>query len=333
MNSIAGSENRSIERTPVTLPAAQCAISVRGLRKTYPGGVEAVKGIDFEVEPGEVFGLLGPNGAGKSTTVGMLTTTIAPTAGTACLGGFDVVQNPIAARSVSSVVFQDSVVDKALTGRRNLDLHARLWGVPASVAGRKIAELTEAFGLSEVVGRPVDTYSGGHRRRLEIARALVSEPRVLFLDEPTVGLDTRIRYELLDLIGGLRSQTGMTTLLTTHYLDEAERLCDRIAVMHQGRIVALDRPAALLAGLGAELVELRVENDPAGALTAMRAAGIAASDAFAVGSTLTVPLTGHSARDTITAIARLDIDAEAVTARKPTLDDVYLQLTGSRLAA
>jgi ABC-2 type transport system ATP-binding protein len=125
----------------------------------------------------------------------------------------------------------------------------------------------------------------------------------------------------------------MTTLLTTHYLDEAERLCDRIAVMHQGRIVALDRPAALLAGLGAELVELRVENDPAGALTAMRAAGIAASDAFAVGSTLTVPLTGHSARDTITAIARLDIDAEAVTARKPTLDDVYLQLTGSRLAA
>jgi ABC-2 type transport system ATP-binding protein len=311
----------------------EAAVEVRGLRKIYPGGVEAVKGIDFEVEPGEVFGLLGPNGAGKSTTVGMLTTTIAPTAGTACLGGFDVVQNPIAARSVSSVVFQDSVVDKALTGRRNLDLHARLWGVPASVAGRKIAELTEAFGLSEVVGRPVDTYSGGQRRRLEIARALVSEPRVLFLDEPTVGLDTRIRYELLDLIGGLRSQTGMTTLLTTHYLDEAERLCDRIAVMHQGRIVALDRPAALLAGLGAELVELRVENDPAGALTAMRAAGIAASDAFAVGSTLTVPLTGHSARDTITAIARLDIDAEAVTARKPTLDDVYLQLTGSRLAA
>ena len=330
---ISGAENRSTQRPPVTAPAAPCAISVRGLRKTYPGGVEAVKGIDFEVEPGEVFGLLGPNGAGKSTTIGMLTTTIAPTAGTACLGGFDVVQNPIAARSVSSVVFQDSVVDKALTGRRNLDLHARLWGIPASVAGRKIAELTEAFGLSEVIGRPVDTYSGGQRRRLEIARALVSEPRVLFLDEPTVGLDTRIRYELLDLIGGLRSQTGMTTLLTTHYLDEAERLCDRIAVMHQGRIVALDRPAALLAGLGTELVELRVENDPAGALTAMRAAGIAASDAFAVGSTLTVPLTGHSARDTITAIATLDIDAEAVTARKPTLDDVYLQLTGSRLAA
>ena len=184
-----------------------------------------------------------------------------------------------------------------------------------------------------MIGRPVDSYSGGQRRRLEIARALVSEPKVLFLDEPTVGLDTRIRYELLDLIGGLRGRTGMTTLLTTHYLDEAERLCDRIAVMHQGSIVALDRPATLLAGLGAELVELRVENDPAGALAAMQARGLAADDAFAVGSTLTVPTGGRPARDTINAIANLGIHAEAMTTRKPTLDDVYLQLTGSRLAA
>jgi ABC-2 type transport system ATP-binding protein len=311
----------------------KAAVEVRGLRKTYHGGVEAVRGIDFDVAAGEVFGLLGPNGAGKSTTIGMLTTTIKPTSGTARLGGFDVVQNPIAARSVSSVVFQDSVVDKALTGRRNLELHARLWGVPASAAARKIAELAGVFGLSEVMSRPVDSYSGGQRRRLEIARALVSEPRVLFLDEPTVGLDTRIRYQLLDLIGGLRGRTGMTTVLTTHYLDEAERLCDRIAVMHQGSIVALDRPAALLAGLGAELVELRVDKDPDGALAAMRAHGLAAGDAFAVGSTLTIPLGGHSARDTINAIAGLGIDTDAMTARKPTLDDVYLQLTGSSLAA
>jgi ABC-2 type transport system ATP-binding protein len=309
------------------------AVEVRGLRKTYHGGVEAVRGIDFDVAAGEVFGLLGPNGAGKSTTIGMLTTTIKPTSGTARLGGFDVAKNPVAARSVSSVVFQEPVVDKALTGRRNLDLHARLWGTPPSVAGRKIADLAETFGLSDVIGRPVDSYSGGQRRRLEIARALVSEPKVLFLDEPTVGLDTRIRYELLDVIGGLRGRTGMTTVLTTHYLDEAERLCDRIAVMHQGRIVALDRPAALLAGLGAELVELRVETDPAGALAAMQARGLAADDAFAVGSTLTVPTGGRPARDTINAIANLGIDADAMTTRKPTLDDVYLQLTGSRLAA
>ena len=309
------------------------AVEVTGLRKTYPGGVQAVRGIDFQVAPGEVFGLLGPNGAGKSTTIGMLTTTIKPTSGSARLAGFDVARDPVAARSVSSVVFQEPVVDKALTGRRNLELHARLWGIPPSAAARRITDLAAAFGLSQVIGRPVDSFSGGQRRRLEIARALVSEPRVLFLDEPTVGLDTRIRYELLDLISGLRGRTGMTTVLTTHYLDEAERLCDRIAVMHQGTIVALDRPAALLAGLGAELIELRVGHDPAGALAAMRARGLADADAFAVGSTLTVPVRGRPARDTVAALPSLGIHAETVTTRKPTLDDVYLQLTGSKLAA
>ncbi len=307
-------------------------MEVHRLRKTYHGGVEAVRGIDFQVAPGEVFGLLGPNGAGKSTTIGMLTTTIKPTSGSARLAGFDVARHPIAARSVSSVVFQEPVLDKALSGRRNLALHARLWGIPSAPAGRRIAELAGAFGISEVIGRTVDSFSGGQRRRLEIARALVSEPRVLFLDEPTVGLDTRIRYELLDLISGLRGRTGMTTVLTTHYLDEAERLCDRIAVMHQGTIVALDRPGALLAGLGAELIELRVEENPAAALAVMVARGLATDDAFAVGSTLTIPAGSRPARDTIAAITDLGIRTEAVTTRKPTLDDVYLQLTGSTLA-
>src|SRR5437016_7021396 len=166
----------------------QPPIAVRGLRKTYPGGVEAVKGIDFEVAAGEVFGLLGPNGAGKSTTIGMLTTTIAPTDGTALLAGFDVVKEPVAARGVSAVVFQEPVVDRALTGRRNLDIHARLWGVDPTTARTRITDVAEAFGLIEVVDRPVSRYSGGQRRRLEIARALVSQPRVLFLDEPTFGL-------------------------------------------------------------------------------------------------------------------------------------------------
>src|SRR5262245_785238 len=200
------------------------AVQVHRLRKTYQGGVEAVKGIDFEAASGEVCGLLGPNGAGKSTTIGMLTTTIAPTDGTARLAGFDVASQPIAARRVSGVVFQDAVVDRALSGRRNLDIHARLWGVDAALARARIDELVEAFGLVEVVDRPVSSYSGGQRRRLEIGRALLSRPRVLFLDEPTVGLDPRIRYELLDLIGGLRDRAEMTILLTTHYLDEAERL-------------------------------------------------------------------------------------------------------------
>src|SRR5437667_10436518 len=196
------------------------AIEVTKLSKTYPGGVEAVKGIDFEVAAGEVFGMLGPNGAGKSTTVGMLTTTIAPTSGTARLAGYDVLKHPLAARRVSSVVFQEPVVDRSLTGRRNLDIHARLWGVDERDAGRRIDELAGTLGLSPLVDRPVGSYSGGERRRLATARALVSSPRELFLDEPTVGLDPRIRAELLDAIAVLRSRSDMTVLVTPHYLDE-----------------------------------------------------------------------------------------------------------------
>jgi ABC-2 type transport system ATP-binding protein len=308
------------------------AIEVTKLSKTYPGGVEAVKAIDFEVAAGEVFGLLGPNGAGKSTTVGMLTTTIAPTAGRARLAGFDVVTEPLAARSVSSVVFQEPVVDRSLTGRRNLDIHAHLWAVESRAAAARIDELADTLGLRELIDRPVGSYSGGERRRLEIARALVSRPRVLFLDEPTVGLDPRIRAELLELIASLRSRTEMTVLLTTHYLGEAERLCDRVAIIHGGRIVALDTPAALLAQLGRQLIELRVDGDITGALVSLRNHGVAGDDAFAVGARLTVPLHDTSPGDAIATIHDLGLTG-AISAREPTLDDVYLRLTGDSLAA
>src|SRR5206468_12412763 len=164
--------------------------------------------------------------------------------------------------------FQDTVVDRSLTGRRNLDIHARLWGVEAGAARTRVGELAELLGVAELLDRAVETYSGGQRRRLEIARALVSEPRVLFLDEPTVGLDPLIRHELLDVLAGLRRGGDLTLLLTTHYLDEAERLCDRVAIMHMGEIVALDTPSHLRAELGDELVELRVDGDAAGALAA-----------------------------------------------------------------
>jgi ABC-2 type transport system ATP-binding protein len=309
------------------------AIEVRGLTKTYPGGVEAVKAIDFDVERGEVFGLLGPNGAGKSTTIGMLTTTLSPTSGTALLAGLDVARDPVAARQMSSVVFQDPVVDRSFTGRRNLELHARLWGVKAGRAASRIAEIGEAFGLADILDRPVSGYSGGQRRRVEIARALVSDPQVLFLDEPTVGLDPRIRHELLDVIDGLHAESEITTLLTTHYLDEAERLCDRVAIMHAGRIVALGTPAELRTSMGAEILELRVDGHAQSALDVLRARGVAGDEAFAVGSTVTVPLRGRAAADAIADLRELGIPTTAVSARPPTLDDVYLRLTGDRLGA
>jgi len=229
-------------------------------------------------------------------------------------------------------VFQEPVVDRSLTGRRNLEIHASLWQVEPRVAKTRIAELTDALGIAALVDRPVSGYSGGERRRLELARALVSSPSVLFLDEPTVGLDPRIRQELLEIVGRLGEQAELTILLTTHYLDEAERLADRVAVMHEGRIVALDRRSGYGGRLGRELVELKVRNDLGIALNALRERGIAGDDAFAIGSTLTIPLhdlTAHRAIDTINELGL----ASSISAREPTLDDVYVQLTGARLAA
>ncbi len=335
LNLLPGEEETTIQPAAVDAApaAAWAAIEVAEPRKTYPGGVEAVKGISFDVSPGEVFGLLGPNGAGKSTTVGMLTTTIVPTGGSARLAGFDAVKEPRAARHVSSVVFQETVLDHSLSGRRNLELHARLWRIAEATARQRISELAERFELAGLLDRPVTAYSGGQRRRLEIARALVSRPQLLFLDEPSVGLDPRIRAELLDVIAGLRDRSETTILLTTHYLDEAERLCDRIAIMHDGQIVALDTPAALRDELGEEIVELRVHGDAGAALHALRSHGIAHEDAFAIGATITVPLHRRSAAETVTAIDRLSLSLAAVTTRRPTLDDVYLRFTGGRLGA
>jgi len=311
----------------------ELAIEVNELAKTYPGDVQAVKEISFGVQAGEVFGLLGPNGAGKSTTVGMLTTTILPSSGSAQLVGYDVVRQARETRSVSSVVFQEPVVDRSQSGRRNLDVHARLWRVEPAEAKARIDELANTLGLTALLDRPLSTYSGGQQRRLEIARALVSRPRVLFLDEPTVGLDPRIRAELLDVIAGLRDRTSTTILLTTHYLDEAERLCDRLAIIHEGTIVALDSPAALRAELGEKIVELRVRDNAQRTLELLRERGLAGEDAFAVGATITLPLHERGAPETIAAIEGAGVRTTAIATREPTLDDVYLRLTGGQLSA
>ena len=310
----------------------QIAVQAENLVKTYEGDVQAVKGISFEVSAGEAFGLLGPNGAGKTTTIGMLNSTVTPTSGRARLGGIDVEEDPMGTRAISSVVFQDAVVDQPLTGRQNLELHMRLWGVDAAGGRRRFAELTRTVGISDIVDRAVSTYSGGQRRRMEIVRALLSAPEVLFLDEPTVGLDTRIRHDLFDIIATLREKTGVTIIMTTHYLDEAERLCDRLGVIDSGRLVACDSAANLLAMVGDEVLELRVDDADAGS-EVLRRGGVAADDLLVIGGTLTVSLRGMSSGTVLDLLAHRSMPVRSVTTRPPSLDDVYLHLTGGRMTA
>jgi ABC-2 type transport system ATP-binding protein len=303
------------------------AVEAIELVKTYPGDVQAVRGVTFEVQAGEAFGLLGPNGAGKTTTVGMLNTSIRPTSGRARLGGCDGSTDPLAARSLSSVVFQDPVVDRPLTGRHNLTLHLRLWGVPRTEGQARLEELSSAVGLTDILDRPVETYSGGQRRRLEIVRALLSAPQVLFLDEPTVGLDTRVRHDLFDMIRTLRDRTGVTIIITTHYLEEAQRLCDRLAVIDAGAIVACDTPTRLLALVGPDVVEMRTD-EPHPAVRELARAGLAGDDIVVIGTNVTASLRGVSPSRLQEALARQGITLRSFTTRPATLDDVYLRLTG-----
>jgi ABC-2 type transport system ATP-binding protein len=308
----------------------QPAVEAIDLTKVYPGDIHAVRGISFLIEAGEAFGLLGPNGAGKTTTVGMLNTTVAPTSGRARLGGLDVAADPIGTRAISSVVFQDAVVDPPLTGRQNLELHLRLWGTARSTGQERLHRLAAVVGIADYLDRPVATYSGGQRRRLEIVRALLSDPRVVFLDEPTVGLDTRVRHDLFDVLSTLRDRTGVTILLTTHYLDEAERLCDRIAIVDAGRIVACDTPTNLLNALGNQVLEVRVD-DPETAIRAFDAEHVPSDDLLVIGGTITVPLRGVPVEQVLGRLDSAAVGVRSVTTRQPTLDDVYLRLTGDRM--
>ena len=309
------------------------AVRVSGLQKTYPGDVAAVRGISFEVARGEIFGLLGPNGAGKSTTIGVLTGLVRPTDGSASVAGFDTVRDALSVRRASAVVFQEPSLDLELSGLENLTLHARLWRVPGIEARATINALVEELDLAAFAERLVKTYSGGQRRRLEIARAMVSSPEVLILDEPTVGLDARIRHQLLDLIGRLRHERGLTVLLTTHYLEEAERLADRVAIMSAGRIVALDTPVRLLGSLGERMLDLQVERAPDEALRLLRDASIVGTEAISIGNTITAPAPGDVANELLAAVHALPIAVRAASVRPPSLDDVYLRLTGQSFAS
>jgi ABC-2 type transport system ATP-binding protein len=243
-------------------PPELAAIRTQDLRKTYKssrGDVEAVRGIDLDVPQGEFFGLLGPNGAGKSTTIGMLTTLVAPTGGAAWVAGHDVTRDTVAVKRRIGVVTQNNTLDMQLTVAENLQFRSRFFGLPKGVASKRAAQLIDAFGLSDRKNAMADQLSGGQARRLMIARALVHQPDVLFLDEPTAGLDPQTRVNLWDILQVLHAQ-GQTILLTTHYMEEAEALCDRIAVVDHGKILAEGTLNELLADAGAQtIVTVRYE--------------------------------------------------------------------------
>ncbi|MCC3775085.1 ABC transporter ATP-binding protein [Streptomyces sp. UNOB3_S3] len=302
----------------------RAAILARGLRKTYSGGVEAVRGVDLMVRPGETFGFLGPNGAGKSTTMAMLCTLARPTGGRARVGGADVTADPHAVRRRIGLVFQDLTVDGDLTAAENLRFHAELYGLPRRATRAGIDRMLDLVGLADRRDSLVRTFSGGMKRRLEIARGLLHTPQVLFLDEPTLGLDPQSRARLWAHLHQVRREHEITLFLTTHYLDEAEH-CDRIAIIDDGRIVTEGTPAALKAAIGTDRVQLRTADDRA-ALAALRERfGLDDATAGPDGLWARVP---DGAAFVPVLCANLGVPLLSVAVTRPSLDDVFLHCTG-----
>ena len=301
------------------------AIAVSGLTKKY-GDIEAVRGIDFEVARGETFGFLGPNGAGKSTTIKILCTLARPTNGQATVAGHDVVRERDAVRRNIGLVFQDTTLDNYLTGAQNLRFHAELYAVPGPAVEPRMRQVLDMVGLWDRRDSLVQTYSGGMQRRLEIARGLLHAPRVLFLDEPTVGLDPQTRSSIWEYINDLKKREDITIFLTTHYMDEAEH-CDRIAIIDHGKIVAMDTPEQLKASVGKDRVQIQTDDDEATIrelreTMALEAAMHEGAVTFAVegGGEFVPQLFG-----------RLSVPIRSVSVSRPSLDDVFMSYTGTTI--
>jgi ABC-2 type transport system ATP-binding protein len=301
------------------------AIAVNGLDKRF-GEVHAVRGVDFEVQTGEVFGFLGPNGAGKTTTINMLCTLAKPTAGKASVAGHDVVTERDDVRRNIGLVFQDPTLDGYLTAAQNLRLHADLYGVQSDLVAPRMEQVMRMVGLWDRKDTEVATFSGGMRRRLEIARGLMHSPRVLFLDEPTIGLDPQTRRSIWNYIRELKEREEITIFMTTHYMDEAE-WCDRIAIMDHGQIVALDTPEALKAQVGKDRVSIHTDDD--------QAAIEAIQDKFGIEATMSegaVTFGVPAGEEFVPRLfAELGIPIKAVNVARPTLDDVFMSHTGSTI--
>jgi len=302
-------------------------VSVKGLVKRYDE-VEAVRGIDFDVSSGEIFGFLGPNGAGKSTTINMLCTLVRPSGGSALVAGHDVVGERDEVRRNIGLVFQDTTLDGYLSADQNLRLHAELYGVPRELVRERMRQVMEMVGLWERRDSLVNTFSGGMKRRLEIARGLLHSPRVLFLDEPTVGLDPQTRSSIWRYIRELKAREDITIFLTTHYMDEAE-YCDRIAIMDQGRIIVLDTPQALKAEVGKDRVQIETDDD-AGAIAALR-------ERFGIEASVAEGMVTFGVPEGEQFVPRLfdewdpALPIRSVSVARPSLDDVFMSHTGTTI--
>jgi ABC-2 type transport system ATP-binding protein len=300
----------------------QPVISVHGLTKTF-GKVEAVRGIDLEVRRGEIFGFLGPNGAGKTTTINILCTLLRATAGSAEVAGIDVRSEPAAVRARIGLVFQDPSLDLQLTARENLEFHAFIYDVPAASRKTRIAEVLEMVELTDRADSAVQTFSGGMRRRLEIARGILHTPDVLFLDEPTIGLDPQTRRHIWAYLSELPKRAGVTIFMTTHYMDEAE-YCDRIAIIDHGQIQAVGTPDELKSMVGGDIVTITTADNAA---AAAQIAVLAGTQPIADNGSLRVEVS-DGAGFVPRLVREAGVEVTSVAFHRPSLDDVFLKLTG-----
>ncbi len=308
-------------------------IEVTDLTKRFNSNgisVAAVDQITFTVEEREIFALLGPNGAGKTTLIKILTTLLKPTSGMAKVAGFDVTKEKEKVRASIGIVFQEPALDRRLTGRENLDFHARMYGIKRGERERRVAESLKLVELEEKADIVVDKYSGGMNRRLELARGFIHHPKVLFLDEPTLGLDTQTRRRTWDYIKQLNEREGVTVVLTTHYMEEAEYLCDRVGIIDQGRIIVLDSPRKLMDLIGSDLVTLELNTPNAVSIFENLdfVTDVQAHNGFVTlkmeRADLRIPTIMEHARES-------GLEIKSVNMRKPSLEDVFLHFTGRRI--
>jgi ABC-2 type transport system ATP-binding protein len=308
---------------------ANMAIRVDQLTKQF-NDLVAVDHVSFEIQKGEIFGLLGPNGAGKTTIISMLATVLKPSSGSAEVNGIDVQKDEDGVRKSIGIVFQDQSLDEELTAWENMDLHGRMYRVPKDIRNNRISELLQLVGLQDRKDDIVKTFSGGMRRRLEIARGLLHHPVVLFLDEPTLGLDPQTRNHLWEYISALSREKGITIILTTHYMEEADRLCDRVAIIDHGKIIVLDTPQNLKNSIGGDVITIN-SPDPAAIVGVLNEPWVSHLEQHDGQVTISLENAERHVSSIVTLLNQKKIEIDNLSIRKPTLEDVFLNFTGKTI--